>query len=136
MSKRKSIRLPEYDYTEPGGYFITIVAKDRQHLFGEIDRGEMQLNDFGKITKKEWFRTAELRPTVELFEEEFVVMPDHIHGIIWIGEIVGAERCSALLDKPKRVERRSTPTTNTGQLRPMTTKPPQPGSLGVYCPGV
>jgi putative transposase len=126
--KRKSLRLPEYDYTDPGGYFITIMAKDRQHLFGEIVHGEMHLNDFGEIAKKEWFRTAELRPMVELFEEEFVVMPDHIHGIIWIRdpvvEFVGAERRSALIELSERVEQRSTPTGKTS-------KSPEPGSLGV-----
>jgi putative transposase len=129
--RRKSLRLPEYDYTEAGGYFITIVTHNRERLFGEIINGLMRLNEFGEIANKEWFRTAELRPTVELFDDEFVVMPDHIHGIIWIVETVGAERCSARLHKPKRVERRSTPTIKTGHSRSMTTKPPQPGSLGV-----
>ena len=44
----------------------------------------MQLNELGKIAHNEWFKTAELRPYVELFEDDFVVMPNHAHGIIWI----------------------------------------------------
>ena len=82
--RRISIRLPEYDYTDPGGYFITIVTYRRERLFGEVVDGEMKLNEFGRIAFDEWFKTAQLRRNMELFEDDFVVMPDHIHGIIWI----------------------------------------------------
>lgn len=95
---RRSIRLKGYDYTQNGAYYITIVTYQRQHLFGEVVNGEMQLNELGKIAQDEWFKTAELRPYVELFEDDFVVMPNHAHGIIWIENepaIVGAERRSA-----------------------------------------
>ena len=51
MPRRKSIRLPGYDYSAEGGYFITIVTKDRQHLFGEVVNGEMMLNELGKIVQ-------------------------------------------------------------------------------------
>ncbi|HNR01719.1 MAG TPA: hypothetical protein PKK59_04215 [Anaerolineaceae bacterium] len=44
----------------------------------------MRLNDSGIIAREEWFRTTELRPYVDLFEDEFIVMPNHIHGIIWL----------------------------------------------------
>jgi REP element-mobilizing transposase RayT len=81
---RRSIRLKGYDYTSEGGYFITLVAHERQSIFGEIIDGEMRLNDFGIIAREEWFRTAQMRPYVELFEDEIVVMPNHVHGIIWI----------------------------------------------------
>jgi putative transposase len=81
---RRSIRLRGYDYTRAGGYYITIVTFQRQHLFGEVIDGEMVLNALGQIAKNEWFRTAELRPYIALFEDEFITMPNHIHGIIWI----------------------------------------------------
>jgi REP element-mobilizing transposase RayT len=81
---RRSIRLKGYDYTSEGGYFITLVTHERHSLFGEVIDGEMHLNALGIIARDEWFRTAQIRPYVELFQDEFVVMPNHIHGIIWI----------------------------------------------------
>ncbi|GAB4502455.1 MAG: transposase [Anaerolineales bacterium] len=90
---RRSIRLKEYDYTQNGAYFVTIVTYQREPLFGEIVDGVMKLNGWGEIARREWFKTAELRPYVELYEDEFVVMPNHAHGIM---HIVRAERRSAL----------------------------------------
>jgi len=82
--RRRSIRIPGYDYTQPGAYFVTIVAHDRQCLFGRIEDGRMVLNAFGQIVFDEWFQTATVRPNVRLAEEECVVMPNHLHGILWI----------------------------------------------------
>jgi REP element-mobilizing transposase RayT len=81
---RRSIRLPGYDYTQPGAYFITIVTHQRMPSFGEIVDGEMRLNEYGQIVHAEWFQTAAVRPYVMLHCDEFVVMPNHVHGIIWI----------------------------------------------------
>ena len=106
---RRSIRLKEYDYTQPGAYFITICAYQRMHVFGEVINGEMVLNETGKIARDEWFKTGEIRPYVELYEDEFVVMPNHAHGIIWIvddGNNVGALRGNA----QSWAEQRSAPT--------------------------
>ena len=97
---RHSIRLKEYDYTQNGAYFVTIVTYQREPLFGEIVDGVMQLNEWGEIARREWFKTAELRPFVELYEDEFVVMPNHAHGILWMNDDVGAERRSAPTDMP------------------------------------
>lgn len=94
---RRSIRLPGYDYTDPGGYAITIVTAGRACLLGEVTGAEMRLNDPGWIVQREWFRTAELRANVELRPDEFAVMPNHVHGIIWI------------VDNPAGAERRSAP---------------------------
>lgn len=91
-NSRRSIRLKGYDYTQAGAYFVTICAHQRAHLFGEIVDGVMQLNRWGEIAQTEWFKTAELRPYVKLYEKEFVVMPNHIHGIIWLVENVGTRR--------------------------------------------
>ena len=63
-------------------------------MFGEIADGIMVLNPLGEIARKEWFRTSELRGYVRLHEDEFVVMPNHVHGIVWIVEgdgMVGAQ---------------------------------------------
>jgi REP element-mobilizing transposase RayT len=63
------------------------------HLFGKVMNGKMVLNDAGKIARDEWFKTAELRPYVKLLEDEFVIMPNHGHGIIWIeDDSVGTRR--------------------------------------------
>jgi putative transposase len=83
---RRSIRLQEYDYSQPGGYFVTVVTHHRACIFGEVIGGKMKLNDYGKIASTEWLRTPTLRTNVQAYEEEFVVMPNHIHGIIWITE--------------------------------------------------
>jgi len=88
---RRSIRLKGYDYTQAGAYFITIVTWQRRHLFGEVVHGEMRLNKLGQIARAEWFKTAALRPYVKLFEDEFMVMPNHVHGIIWIEEEAALE---------------------------------------------
>lgn len=89
---RRSIRLKGYDYRQPGAYFITICTQDRACLFGEIMDGAMQLNDVGRIIWQEWLNTAVVRSYARVAEEEFVVMPNHIHGIIWIIDEVGARR--------------------------------------------
>jgi len=97
---RRSIRLKGYDYTQPGAYFVTMVTYQRAEIFGEVVNGVMRLSPLGEIASAEWLKTAQLRSYVRLFEDEFVVMPNHVHGIIWIVEseesLVRAERRSAL----------------------------------------
>ncbi len=82
MKNRRSLRLQNYDYSQSGAYFITICTHNRKLLFGEIESGEMVLNAFGKIAQEEWLRTQILRTNIII--DEFVVMPNHIHGIIII----------------------------------------------------
>jgi putative transposase len=79
---RRSIRLKGYDYSQAGAYFITICTTNRQCLFGHISNGEMILNDAGKIAVDAWMQTPDIRSNVQL--DAFVVMPNHIHGIIII----------------------------------------------------
>ena len=81
---RQSIRLKGYDYAQPGAYFVTVVTYQRECLFGDVVNGEMVLNTFGNCVRDEWFRTSDLRSNIELYDEEMVVMPNHVHGIIWI----------------------------------------------------
>jgi REP element-mobilizing transposase RayT len=77
--RRRSIRLKDYDYAQAGAYFVTICTHDRECLFGEIVSGEIQLNAFGEIVVEEWGRSTEIRREIEL--DEWVVMPNHLHGI-------------------------------------------------------
>ena len=83
---RRSIRLKRYDYTQPWAYFVTICTVQRAHLFGDVVDGEMRLSEYGVIVREEWFRLAEIRQEIELYEDELVLMPNHIHGIVWIVE--------------------------------------------------
>ncbi len=87
--QRRSIRLREYDYRQAGAYFVTICTRNRECFFGEIVNGEMQLNDTGRIVKSVW---AELPGYEGVSVDEFVVMPNHVHGIIVLG-VVGATPC-------------------------------------------
>ena len=88
---RRSIRLQEYDYSQAGAYYVTIVTYHRDCLFGEIINEEMILNVFGKIADECWRAIPDHFPNVEL--GAYVIMPNHVHGIIVItnGEtIIGA----------------------------------------------
>jgi len=82
---RRSLRLKGYDYSQAGAYFVTVCAYGKECLFGEVESGLMRLNEYGEIVASEWIRSAELRLEIEC--GEFVVMPNHFHGIM---HIVGA----------------------------------------------
>ncbi len=84
---RRSVRLPRYNYAQTGAYFVTMCTHQREWLFGEVVDGEMQLNVFGCVVE-EWFASVRIRREIEL--DVFVVMPNHVHGIVWITEPVGA----------------------------------------------
>lgn len=79
---RHSIRLKGYDYTPAGAYFITIVSHERKYLFGEITNGEMTQNKFGLVAQQMWDKLPTRFRNVEL--GAFVVMPNHIHGIVFL----------------------------------------------------
>jgi REP-associated tyrosine transposase len=79
---RRSIRLKNYDYSSAGFYFITLCTLDRKNIFGEIIKGAMHLNQFGKIAAEEWEKTPEIRKNISL--GGYIFMPNHFHGIISI----------------------------------------------------
>ncbi len=81
---RRSIRLPSYDYSQPGAYFITLCTTQKQCWFGQIHDGQMHINQLGKIVQTEWLKSAKMRPNLRL--DEWIVMPNHLHGIVWIVE--------------------------------------------------
>ncbi len=76
----ESARLKNWDYSSNGNYFITMCTKYRRHLFGKIINGEMILSEIGKIAYKYWQEIPNHFLFVRL--DKFVIMPDHIHGII------------------------------------------------------
>jgi putative transposase len=79
---RRSIRLPDYNYAQAGAYFVTICTYRKQCWFGDVKQGEMQLNQIGQIVIQEWLKSSEIRQEIEL--DEWVLMPNHLHGIVWI----------------------------------------------------
>jgi len=82
----KSSRLPGYNYSLPGIYFITICTRKRNPYFGTCQNGEIILSELGLVVQDEWLKTHEIRKTMNIFLDKFVVMPDHFHAIIHIGK--------------------------------------------------
>src|SRR5687767_6239045 len=80
--QRRSIRLATWDYRRAAAYFVTICAYERIALFGIVRSGRMMLSPYGEIASREWFTSADIRAEIKL--DAFVVMPDHVHGIVWI----------------------------------------------------
>jgi putative transposase len=82
MHNRRTIRLRKWDYSRPGAYFVTICARDRECLFGEITDSTMELNAFGNIVRDEWKRAFQIRHELQM--DEYIIMPNHFHGIVII----------------------------------------------------
>ncbi len=110
---RRSIRLPGYDYSQSGSYFITICTHNRECLFGEIVNNEMVLNEYGNIVKNCWIETKIIRPGIQL--DEFVVMPNHFHGIIVITDEY-RKNVGAYCDTPLHENRFHSPSRTIGSI--------------------
>lgn len=126
---RRSIRLGGYDYSQTGGFFVTVCTHSRECILGDIADGNVRLNQFGEIVKEEWLRTEQIRPEIKM--DEFVVMPNHIHGIIindvgatrWVASKYGATHQVA----PTGLDRPYGPTARSigaiiGQFKSIVTK--------------
>jgi REP element-mobilizing transposase RayT len=83
IHKRRSIRLQDYDYSWPGWYYVTVCVKDAQCLFGEIRRDEVVLNSLGDLVRQTW---DDLPNHYNIELDAFVVMPNHIHGVVILGD--------------------------------------------------
>ena len=116
---RQSIRLRGYDYTQAGAYFVTIVVRGRECLLGDVIGGEMRLNDYGRAVAAEWQKIPARFPHVTT--DASIVMPNHLHGIIVIGDGVGAKL------PPTHAMAYSKSLAGASPLRPTGTTP---GSLG------
>ncbi len=100
---RKTIRLSDYDYSQAGGYFITICTCHREYLFGQVTNHQIVLNEAGDMVKRWWLKLADKFSDIEL--DSCVVMPNHIHKII----MVSRKRVGAIHELPlprDRIERR------------------------------
>jgi len=94
IHRRRSIRLRGYDYSQEGGYFVTICTKDRACLFGTIVENKMQLNEAGRFVDDCWKQIPTHFPRVIL--DEYKIMPNHVHGIIMIEGNVGVQNLEPL----------------------------------------
>ena len=128
---RRSIRMRGYDYTQAGAYFITICTQDRECLFGTIVDGCMHMNDAGRMVQSVWNEIPDHHPGVDV--DAFVVMPNHVHGIIILtGERAGAADDGGVGARPRAcpVPRRDVHPLGKGQPRGVApTSPPQPSGV-------
>ena len=84
LPKRKTIRMRGYDYAQQGAYYLTICTDDRRHWFGRVVDGVMHRSPIGELAQQCWDAIPEHMPHVDI--DEFVVMPNHVHGIVIIRE--------------------------------------------------
>lgn len=100
---RRSIRLRNVDYRRPGAYFVTICTHERAPLLGSVINKRMRLSPAGKIVQRCWLMIPQHFPNVVL--DEFVVMPDHMHGVIVIRpDVSSSPRCPGN-ELPRRIGR-------------------------------
>ena|SRR3989338_430943 len=126
LPHRRSIRLQGYDYSQAGAYFITICAQGKECLFGAIENGVMVLNESGRVVRDEWLKTAEAR--VEIRTGEFVVMPNHFHGIVIISELIAGADVGAIHESlasnqsPRQQRRQMALSKVVGRFKMLTAK--------------
>jgi putative transposase len=97
--RRLSIRLPTHNYSGSAAYLVTLCTYDQAHLFGKVIEGIVQLSPIGRIVYDCWLSTPVVRPGVAL--DSFVVMPNHMHAIIWMPRS-GRPRSPCVLTRPPR----------------------------------
>ncbi len=98
--RRRSLRLRGYDYSQRGAYFVTICTRNRLPIFGRVDQGRMLLNNCGKIATRKWEQLDKRFPEIEI--DVFIVMPDHMHGIVIISDVVRANHAGAIHELPRQ----------------------------------
>jgi len=112
---RRSIRIPGYDYSQTGWYFITTCVGDRECVFGMVDDGIIVLNALGQIVYEEWTKSSALRDNMIL--DEYVIMPNHFHGIVNIvDDGRGKARVGAYHNTPLQSRPFQSPSNNIGSI--------------------
>ncbi len=129
--RTETTRLRGWDYGSPGHYFITITTKNRERFFGEINDGDVLLSGMGEIARDLWMEIPEHFHGVDL--DEFIVMPDHVHGIIRINVAHPGSRSRGDVAVPRRDVACNVSTGITGTdmdfYKYMSSISPKPGSL-------
>ncbi|HEY0521753.1 MAG TPA: transposase [Stellaceae bacterium] len=93
MHTQRRLRLKEYDYSAPGAYFVTVCVTGRRCLLGTVVDGRMVVNDIGIMVERQWLDLPARFPALSL--DAYVVMPNHLHGIVVI-ELGGPSLVSAV----------------------------------------
>jgi len=83
-NRRRTLRLKGYDYSRPGAYFLTFIVRDRRRLLGQVLQEKMYLSVPGKMVRSVWLELGDRYSGIQL--DEFVIMPDHFHGLIHLTE--------------------------------------------------
>src|SRR5690349_10071234 len=86
---RRTIRLRDYDYSQAGAYFVTVCAYQRECVFGQVTDVEMQCNSVGRIVTDIWYSLPSRFAGLML--DEFIVMPNHVHGVLQLGSDAAGE---------------------------------------------
>lgn len=94
LPHRKNLRISEFDYSQPGVYFVTIVTQDRKSLFGQVVDGQVMLNEVGLMVEEVFDQIPEHYQGVN--PELFVVMPNHIHLLVHITDVAANPRTSVV----------------------------------------
>ncbi|MBX3048840.1 MAG: hypothetical protein KIT46_00895 [Anaerolineales bacterium] len=112
--QRRSIRLPEYDYSQPGAYFVTLCVEGKEHRLGAVIGGGMQYSGLGMIASQAWGWLPERFPLVSI--PVFCIMPNHAHAII----VVSNSRRGALQSAPTKTDpSKSGPTSDSVRPKPL-----------------
>jgi REP element-mobilizing transposase RayT len=129
LSDRQSIRLKGWDYSSPDWYFVTMNTHEGKALFGVVVNGRMVLSEAGRVAEEEWRKSAELRKGLVL--DEFVVMPNHVHGIVRLaGHTKGVDASRKGLDSSSPCA--PNPCASTPNASTPAFGKPVAGSLGVF----
>jgi REP element-mobilizing transposase RayT len=115
IHKRRSIRLQGYDYSAAGAYFVTLCPQNGECLFEDIIADEMMLNAAGRIVADEWLKTADISTAIKL--DEWVVMPNHFHGIV-----VFTDSVRAIHESPQQQRRNMRLSKLIGRFKMLTAK--------------
>ncbi len=98
---RRSLRLQGYDYCSSGAYFVTICTVEKRPLFGTVRDGLVQLNEVGQIADSCWQAIEHIRGGITL--ESYIVMPNHVHGILLFHSEGAAGSLGAIIGQYKSV---------------------------------
>ena len=143
---RRSIRLPGYDYSQPGYYFVTVCIHDRkQNLFADIVDAEMVENEYGAIVRTELMVTEKIRPNIKI--DTCIIMPNHVHVILGIRDVcidvpvVGAYCNTPLRETPPFTHHSDIPQRNSCHHLPVQSAYKTPfaspsGTIGAVVRGI
>lgn len=122
----QTFRAQWWDYGWDGAYFITICTKDREHYFGHVANGKMNLNQYGLVTEKIWKEIPDHFPFAKL--DEFVIMPNHIHGIVILASSPSPSEMEEVVQEEDVVRLIAPP-----QILPQNSLPPEGSSEPLEC---